>query len=122
MNVIARKLPRMRSIHSSRNAKYELGIGRHNTYTALALEWIWIKQELELSMLPKGYSFQQHTDFTGTHKLSVRVMVLCMFLCVTHSKQLSQEENQAVFGKCAHVNGHGHNYTGITTTALSMCI
>lgn len=28
-----------------------------------------------------------------------------------HSKQLSDEENAALFGKCNHVNGHGHNYT-----------
>ncbi|KAB0790168.1 hypothetical protein PPYR_04028 [Photinus pyralis] len=27
-----------------------------------------------------------------------------------HSPKLSNEENRAVFGKCNHPNGHGHNY------------
>jgi 6-pyruvoyltetrahydropterin/6-carboxytetrahydropterin synthase len=28
-----------------------------------------------------------------------------------HNPQWSAEENQRVFGKCANLNGHGHNYT-----------
>uniref|UniRef100_A0A1A9W055 6-pyruvoyl tetrahydrobiopterin synthase n=1 Tax=Glossina brevipalpis TaxID=37001 RepID=A0A1A9W055_9MUSC len=28
-----------------------------------------------------------------------------------HSKHLSDEENAEIYGKCNHVNGHGHNYT-----------
>ena len=28
-----------------------------------------------------------------------------------HNPGWSQEENQRVFGKCANLNGHGHNYT-----------
>jgi 6-pyruvoyltetrahydropterin/6-carboxytetrahydropterin synthase len=27
-----------------------------------------------------------------------------------HSPELSEEENQRIYGKCNHVNGHGHNY------------
>ncbi|RCN44832.1 6-pyruvoyl tetrahydropterin synthase/QueD family protein [Ancylostoma caninum] len=27
-----------------------------------------------------------------------------------HSNQLSEEENQRVYGKCNNPNGHGHNY------------
>ncbi|XP_060558456.1 6-pyruvoyl tetrahydrobiopterin synthase-like [Ruditapes philippinarum] len=27
-----------------------------------------------------------------------------------HSKKLSAEENQKIFGKCNNPNGHGHNY------------
>ena len=27
-----------------------------------------------------------------------------------HSKELSDEENQTMFGKCNNPNGHGHNY------------
>ncbi|MFW0777028.1 MAG: 6-carboxytetrahydropterin synthase [Rickettsiales bacterium] len=27
-----------------------------------------------------------------------------------HSKSLSDDENRALFGKCWHPNGHGHNY------------
>lgn len=27
------------------------------------------------------------------------------------SEQLTEEENYAVYDKCAHPNGHGHNYT-----------
>lgn len=28
-----------------------------------------------------------------------------------HNPQWSDEENRRVFGKCANLNGHGHNYT-----------
>ena len=28
-----------------------------------------------------------------------------------HNPAFSAEENQRVFGKCANLNGHGHNYT-----------
>ena len=28
-----------------------------------------------------------------------------------HRPEWSPEENQRVFGKCANLNGHGHNYT-----------
>lgn len=28
-----------------------------------------------------------------------------------HNPQWSEEENRRVFGKCANLNGHGHNYT-----------
>jgi 6-pyruvoyltetrahydropterin/6-carboxytetrahydropterin synthase len=28
-----------------------------------------------------------------------------------HNPDLSPEENQRLFGKCANLNGHGHNYT-----------
>lgn len=27
-----------------------------------------------------------------------------------HSPHLSDSENREVYGKCNHVNGHGHNY------------
>ena len=33
------------------------------------------------------------------------------------NEQLSAEENQRVFGKCANRNGHGHNYTLEVTVA-----
>ena len=28
-----------------------------------------------------------------------------------HNPEFTPEENQRVFGKCANLNGHGHNYT-----------
>ena len=28
-----------------------------------------------------------------------------------HNPEFSEEENQRIFGKCANLNGHGHNYT-----------
>ena len=28
-----------------------------------------------------------------------------------HNPEFTAEENQRVFGKCANLNGHGHNYT-----------
>ncbi|MEX2596554.1 MAG: 6-carboxytetrahydropterin synthase, partial [Salibacteraceae bacterium] len=36
------------------------------------------------------------THFNAAHRL--------------HNPQLSEEENQAVFGKCNNPNWHGHNY------------
>lgn len=27
-----------------------------------------------------------------------------------HSNMLTDEENQKIYGKCNHLNGHGHNY------------
>ena len=35
-----------------------------------------------------------------------------------YADALSPEENEAVFGKCANPNGHGHNY-GLTVTVAS---
>lgn len=28
------------------------------------------------------------------------------------SPHLSEKENKEIYGKCNHVNGHGHNYVG----------
>ncbi|KAJ8913701.1 hypothetical protein NQ315_007418 [Exocentrus adspersus] len=44
---------------------------------------------------PKAYQTRRIT-FSACHRL--------------HSPHLSDEENKNVFGKCNHVNGHGHNY------------
>ena len=34
-----------------------------------------------------------------------------------HNPELSAEENQRIFGKCANPNGHGHNYAVEVTVA-----
>ncbi len=34
-----------------------------------------------------------------------------------HNPEWTPEENQRVFGKCANLNGHGHNYTLEVTVA-----
>lgn len=34
-----------------------------------------------------------------------------------HNRAWSQQENERVFGKCANLNGHGHNYTLEVTVA-----
>ncbi|XP_031622451.1 6-pyruvoyl tetrahydrobiopterin synthase [Contarinia nasturtii] len=46
--------------------------------------------------LPIAYLTRKET-FSACHRL--------------HSKDLTDEENQVVYGKCNHINGHGHNYT-----------
>jgi 6-pyruvoyltetrahydropterin/6-carboxytetrahydropterin synthase len=43
----------------------------------------------------------RHYTFSASHRL--------------YTDHLSVEQNQAIFGKCANPNGHGHNY-GITIT------
>ena len=35
------------------------------------------------------------------------------------SSALSDEENIRIFGKCNHINGHGHNYKGETHRVAS---
>ena len=32
-----------------------------------------------------------------------------------HAKELSDDVNRKVFGKCNNLNGHGHNYTVLVT-------
>ncbi|KAG2460531.1 PTPS synthase, partial [Polypterus senegalus] len=44
-----------------------------------------------------GYISRSET-FSASHRL--------------HSKSLSDEENERIFGKCNNPNGHGHNYKG----------
>ena len=43
----------------------------------------------------------RHYTFSASHRL--------------YTDHLSVEQNQAIFGKCANPNGHGHNY-GVTIT------
>ena len=43
----------------------------------------------------------RHYTFSASHRL--------------YTDHLSFEENEAIFGKCANPNGHGHNY-GVTVT------
>ena len=43
----------------------------------------------------------RHYSFSASHRL--------------YADALSFEENEAIFGKCANPNGHGHNY-GLTVT------
>lgn len=41
------------------------------------------------------------------------------WFCASHrlfNPQLSDAENLTIYGKCAHINGHGHNY------ALEVCV
>ncbi|RZC35757.1 6-pyruvoyl tetrahydrobiopterin synthase [Asbolus verrucosus] len=35
-----------------------------------------------------------------------------------HSPHLSDEDNLLLYGKCNHINGHGHNYIGLSRTKL----
>ncbi|KAJ8964975.1 hypothetical protein NQ314_004492 [Rhamnusium bicolor] len=44
---------------------------------------------------PKAYQTRRVT-FSACHRL--------------HSPHLSDAENKEIFGKCNHINGHGHNY------------
>ncbi len=46
--------------------------------------------------LPTMMEVTRRYDFCASHRL--------------HSKDLSDEENKQVYGKCNHINGHGHNY------------
>jgi len=45
---------------------------------------------------PQVISYTEQFEFSASHRL--------------HNSQLSDKENRELFGKCNHVNGHGHNY------------
>lgn len=52
-------------------------------------------------------------ESNGAGRLPVAYMtrVECFSACHRlHSPTLSDDENKTIFGKCNHVNGHGHNY------------
>jgi len=48
-------------------------------------------------MQPLKISLTRRYRFSASHRL--------------HSPQFSDAENQRLYGKCANVHGHGHNYT-----------
>ncbi len=55
-------------------------------------------------------SAQLHMRYRQTYGLSnpqVRIFRSHYY----HNPEFTEEENQRVFGKCANLNGHGHNYT-----------
>ena len=40
----------------------------------------------------------------------ISIYMLIHTQCVVCSVMLSDEENEAIYGKCYHPSGHGHNY------------
>ena len=62
---------------------------------------MWADRELKESKMI--VSLTRSYEFAASHRL--------------HSPQLSDEENQAIFGKCNNPNGHGHNYIVEVTVA-----
>lgn len=51
-------------------------------------------------------SVTRHYHFCAAHRL--------------HAKELSDDVNRKVFGKCNNLNGHGHNYTVLVTVRGDM--
>ncbi|KAJ8957979.1 hypothetical protein NQ318_001980 [Aromia moschata] len=49
---------------------------------------------------PRAYQTRRIT-FSACHRL--------------HSPYLTDDENKEIFGKCNHINGHGHNYVVLVT-------
>lgn len=39
--------------------------------------------------------------------------LMTRFLLYNISHVLSDDENKQIYGKCNHINGHGHNYIGM---------
>lgn len=46
---------------------------------------------------------------------SPHTIIVGLFL-LSCSPYLTDEENQSLYGKCYHIHGHGHNYTGKSFT------
>lgn len=68
-----------------------------HTLCALKLEespLLWVKLDLENG--PESIVLTRVYEFAAAHRL--------------HVASLSTKENAALFGKCAHESGHGHNY------------
>jgi 6-pyruvoyltetrahydropterin/6-carboxytetrahydropterin synthase len=57
----------------------------------------------EMNDLWAEYSGETETSFTRAYVFSAAHRL--------HAPALSDEQNQAVYGKCNNPNGHGHNYT-----------
>ncbi|CAH0549477.1 unnamed protein product [Brassicogethes aeneus] len=68
---------------------------RHLTFHIFFFFNIFLRIMGDLTKQPKGYMIRRMT-FSACHRL--------------HSPMLSDEENKETFGKCNHINGHGHNY------------
>jgi 6-pyruvoyltetrahydropterin/6-carboxytetrahydropterin synthase len=66
----------------------------------LETETLWTELWKEVSGNMSA-SLTRSYDFSASHRL--------------HSRQLSDQENLEIFGKCNNPNGHGHNY-GIEVT------
>lgn len=41
---------------------------------------------------------------------------------VFRSTKLSDADNKAIYGKCNHANGHGHNYRGKAARLAGFCV
>jgi 6-pyruvoyltetrahydropterin/6-carboxytetrahydropterin synthase len=63
----------------------------------------------EMSDLWAEYAGEGETAFTRTYVFSAAHRL--------DARQLSAEENRAIYGKCNNANGHGHNYTLEVTAA-----
>ena len=50
-------------------------------------------------------SYTEQFEFSASHRL--------------HNPTLSSEQNVELFGKCNHINGHGHNYVVEVTVGIS---
>jgi 6-pyruvoyltetrahydropterin/6-carboxytetrahydropterin synthase len=62
---------------------------------------MWADREVKDAKMT--VSLTRSYEFAASHRL--------------HSRHLSDEENQAIFGKCNNPNGHGHNYVVEVTVA-----
>ncbi|MBC8161573.1 MAG: 6-carboxytetrahydropterin synthase [Roseiflexaceae bacterium] len=56
----------------------------------------------EMAHLWADYAGEDETAFARSYSFSAAHRL--------HAVQLSEQENQAIFGKCNNPNGHGHNY------------
>jgi len=66
------------------------------------MDTLWAQLELD-GKTDMTFSLTRAYDFSASHRL--------------HSLQLTDEENQSIFGKCNNPNGHGHNY-GVEVTMV----
>ena len=66
----------------------------------------------ESETLASAYAGEQATDFEGVSRPVVTMTRLYIFSAAhrLYNPQLSDEENRAIYGKCANPYGHGHDY------------
>jgi 6-pyruvoyltetrahydropterin/6-carboxytetrahydropterin synthase len=66
----------------------------------------------ESETLASAYAGEQATDYEGVSRPVVTMTRLYIFSAAhrLYNPQLSDEENRAIYGKCANPYGHGHDY------------
>ena len=85
--------------------------GLPTTEALVRVIWQWLSPHLPLVALRLHESQTLWADYLG-HGMDAYLTIRTHFAPAHRQSrpELSQEENEAIYGKCARPHGHGHNY------------